>query len=174
VPVQEPIPQGVGEIRPSVPEDCVYISQHLRAADLMELRAVGDKDAFHVIRESYERSELPFTGVWNGKPCCIFGIVRLNHRFFGSDGVLRTRGLGAPWMLGTDGVVEARWTFLKESKQMLDQLSQGYDFLWNRVHSKNTVHIRWLKWLGFEFGPPIVFSSGEVFHDFSKVIHVHH
>lgn len=136
----------------------------------MELRAAGKSNPLAVLAECYERTEKPFTGIWNGHPCCVFGIARINYRAFG--GVRQSaKGLGAPWLLGTDGVVEARWKFLRESRGILESLERDYDVLWNQVHTRNEVHIRWLKWLGFDFGETVTHpASGEQFINFSKVL----
>lgn len=170
VPVPDEKPAGVtrGFVRPSVPDDCVYIARHMRDDDLMELVAGGNPDPLACLIHCFETTERPFTGVWDGNPCAMFGIVRTRHRAF-RDGAFLSRGIGAPWLLGTDAIIEARWQFLRESRKWLDVVSDGYDYLTNHVHSRNTVHVRWLKWLGFEFGPDHVYPSGETFHEFYKV-----
>ena len=157
-------------IRPSIPADCVYIAENIRHDDLMELKASGCEDPFLGVVDCFERSDQPFTGVWDGHPCCIFGVVRIKHRYF-QDNEWRPRGMGSPWLLGTEAIMDSRWVFLAENKKWLDDMSRGYDFLWNRVHIKNTVHLKWLKWLGFELGDDVVLPSGETFTNFSKVVH---
>jgi hypothetical protein len=160
---------GVGEVRPTSAEDLKFIAEHMREADLMELRAAGKSDPLAVLAECYERTEKPLTGLWNGTPCCVFGIARINYRsFYGNRG---RKGMGAPWLLGTDRVAEARWKFLRENRPVLWTLESEYDILWNQVHAKNLVHIRWLKWLGFDFGETINHpATGEPFINFGKVI----
>lgn len=162
--------EGVTEVRPAIPTDCVYIARNMRADDLMEIRAGGYNDPLLCLMDSYERTEKPFTGVWKGIPCCIFGVTRVRYRMFDTEGCWCDKGIGAPWMLGTDEITTARWRFLRESRRWLDAVKIDYDLLHNRVHSKNTVHIRWLKWLGFQFDGDVVYPSGEVFHDFSMRI----
>jgi len=170
VPVQDEKPASLirGHVRPAVPGDVAYIAEHIRGDDRMELEAGGHTDPLACLIECYERTERPFTGVWDDKPCALFGIVRTRHRAF-VDGAFLQRGIGAPWLLGTDGIIEARWQFARESRKWLDVVSDGYDLLENHVHSRNIVHIRWLKWLGFTFGPEIPYPSGETFHRFYKV-----
>jgi len=170
MPVLDAQQEGVTGIRPAIPTDCVEIARNMREADLMEIKAGGWTDPLLCLMDSYERTEKPFTGVWKGVPCCIFGVTRVRYRMFDDDGNWCSRGMGAPWMLGTDQVGTARWRVLRESQKWLDVVKVDYDILYNRVHSKNTVHIRWLKWLGFQFGSDVVYPSGEVFKDFSMRI----
>jgi len=173
VPVSHAKPKGVAEVRPAIPPDCVEIARNLREADLMEIVAGGHSDPLRCLMDCFERTERPMTGVWNGTPICLFGVSRIRYRFFDDKGKWCPRGIGAPWLLGTDEITDARWSFLKESRVWLDQIKNDYDLLWNRVHSRNTVHIRWLKWLGFQFGRDTVYPNGEVFKDFNmKVNHV--
>ncbi len=60
-------------------------------------------------------------------------------------------GVGAVWLLGTDGIHDISRQFLRESKHWLEQLHDNYEMLFNYVDERNTVHIKWLKWLGFKF-----------------------
>ena len=175
MPVSVQKPPDLASVRPSIPTDCVEIARNLRESDLAEIIAGGHHDPLLCLMDCYERTEKPMTGTWDGVPICIFGVSRIRHRFFDDQGKWCPRGMGAPWLLGTDGIGMARWAFLKHSRGWLEEISSDYDLLWNRVHSRNSVHIRWLKWLGFHFGGESVYPSGEVFLDFSKVIdHVHH
>ena len=146
----------------------MYLSKNLRNDDLMELKA-GGRDPLRCLIECYETSDRPFTGIWDGIPCTMFGMVRIKQRFIVQDRLF-SKGIGAPWLLGTEAITDARWQFVRESKKWLSVIESDYDFLWNHVHSKNTVHIRWLKWLGFKLGEDIVYPSGETFHEFSKAI----
>jgi hypothetical protein len=44
-----------------------------------------------------------------------------------------------------------RRTFLRKSKEQLQQLFSNYSVLFNVVDARNTVHIRWIKHMGFTF-----------------------
>lgn len=95
----------------------------------------------------------------DGKVVCIFGVG-------GEKG-----GVGVPWMLASDLLKKIRKPFLKECSSYLEEMSEGYSHLFNVAWTKNTEHIRWLKWLGFNFGTPEPLGpDGEYFISFSKVI----
>lgn len=87
---------------------------------------------------------------------------------FGVGGVDR---VGVPWMLASPLLTKIRKQFLRESKAFLDEMSCGYDKLWNVAWSKNTEHLRWLKWLGFTMLPAQPRGpDGELYLEFYKVI----
>lgn len=59
--------------------------------------------------------------------------------------------VGCIWMLGTDRVKSVSTTFLRHSREWVQYLIEGYDYVSNIVSVKNAVSIRWLKWVGAEF-----------------------
>lgn len=56
------------------------------------------------------------------------------------------------WMLCTTEVETHKIKFLKGSKELLNEVLKVTGYLENYVWMHNTLHIRWLKWLGAEFG----------------------
>ena len=52
-------------------------------------------------------------------------------------------------MLCTPAIHKYPLTFAREAKRFVD--SRKEEHLWNIVDSRNTAHIKLLKWLGFEF-----------------------
>ena len=60
--------------------------------------------------------------------------------------------VGVIWMTSTDAIVKHRVKFLRETcKPMLDRLHEDFPILTNMVDARNTLHHRWLRWLGFVF-----------------------
>jgi hypothetical protein len=60
---------------------------------------------------------------------------------------------GSPWMLAS-GILErpdVSREFVRQSRPYARELERGFLRLVNRVHTENTLAIRWLKWLGFSF-----------------------
>jgi len=79
-------------------------------------------------------------------------------------------GVGIPWMLASQLLTKVRKQFLRESKEALEEMFDGYHTLRNVAWSKNREHIRWLRWLGFEFKPAEPMGpDGELYHEFFKV-----
>jgi hypothetical protein len=60
---------------------------------------------------------------------------------------------GVIWLLGSDELVQKPLSrqFLRECRTHLRVLERPFTLLWNRMDERNTIHKRWLEWLGFEF-----------------------
>ena len=52
-------------------------------------------------------------------------------------------------MLCTPAIDDYPITFAREAKKYIDSRPEPY--LWNIIDARNTVHLKLLKWLGFEF-----------------------
>jgi len=126
-------------VRPSLPGDCVYLAKHLREADRNEVQAVLGKCNLEALVFSWSHTEKPYTIVEGETPAGVFGVAPTEP------------GVGCIWLLGTDALVRGRWRFLRESRKWLEHVSEGYHLLYNYVDERNTVHIRWIEWLGFTF-----------------------
>jgi hypothetical protein len=60
-------------------------------------------------------------------------------------------GTGAIWLLATDELARIQIAFLKECRKVVNVLNKKYKILWNFVDCRNQLHIKWLKWCGFQF-----------------------
>ncbi len=56
------------------------------------------------------------------------------------------------WALGTDLVDKNKKSFTKATKRALRQWVREYGLLWNTVAVSNSKTVKWLEWLGVEFG----------------------
>jgi hypothetical protein len=135
----------------------------MRAADVAEITAQIPADVIDILRQSVERSAWSRTvySVEDGRETlvAIYGV--------GDYGGLPN--VGVPWMLATDDLEKYQLTFLKKCKSRVQDMHDSFGTLMNYVHSKNTVSIQWLKWMGFELGDPIVMGhAGETFHCFAR------
>lgn len=126
-------------VRPSRKEDCAYIAENLREADRNEVQAVCGACNLEALWKAWDQTETPYTIIAGETPAGLFGVVPVEP------------GVGAIWLLGTDALVQGRWTFLRESKNWLNKVAENYDLLFNYVDERNAVHIKWIGWLGFTF-----------------------
>jgi hypothetical protein len=69
---------------------------------------------------------------------------------FGVAPDLRSREIGLVWMLGSDELSRYPLYVLRNSRAWIDRLHERYPVLWNCVDTRNTTHIRWLRWCGFK------------------------
>lgn len=118
-------------------EDAHYIAANMRQDDRQECEAqLGLPPAF-ILPQAIGRPNV-WTWEEEGVPVAIGGV----------DASIPS--VGTVWMTSTDDIVKHRIKFLRElSKPMLELLHQDYPILTNMVDARNTLHIRWLRWLGF-------------------------
>ena len=123
--------------RMSVLEDCYWVAENIRDADRDEIAANSGQTPLEALITGFSTSDVPFTIVGDGVPAGIFGAGPAMP------------GVGMIWLLGTDLLLKNTTRFLRESRFWLDQCARPYDMMFNFVDARNTVHIRWIKWLGF-------------------------
>ena len=132
----------------------------------MELRideAHGDMDAVDLYENLREEDMLEILGlmhhprdaVYTSYSCstkCYSVKDELNNLYC-SFGVAPIEGtnIGSAWLLGTRRLPSIKKFFLKHSRERMEGLLEGFDYLTNFVMKSNTLSYRWLKWLGAEF-----------------------
>jgi len=125
-------------VRQAAAEDPVLLAPYLRQADRNEIAAASGQSPLEALTAGYQLSSDPRTVTENGTPIAMFGVVPVGPY------------KGVPWMLGS-GQVEANWfSFIRRSRQEFDTLRRGWFCLENMIDERNTLHIRWIEWLGFE------------------------
>lgn len=120
--------------------DVEYLSKNLRERDVEEILAQG-ATPLHALTLGFN----------NSKPC--YTLVSPAGEVAGMMGVSDSPypGLGAIWMLGSRNLERYPMTLVRQSKLIIDQMlsETHYDGFFNYAYSKNTLHIDWLRWLGF-------------------------
>ncbi len=112
----------------------LYLIDNMRQADRDELAARGKTPKEALVKAVRLKNEQTMRVIQDssGTPLAIFGV---NYE-------------GGVWMLGTDGLLDHKREFLRRSRPYVKALKKRYGTLWNSVYIHNTVHVRWLKWLG--------------------------
>jgi len=128
-----------GSVRPSVLDDCYVIAENIREDDRREILAMNGEEPLEAMVSGFIYSDNPRTVLVGETPVAMFGSGEVEP------------GVGMVWLLGTEGIEDISIQFLRESKHWLEQLHDNYEMLFNYVDERNTVHIKWLKWLGFKF-----------------------
>ena len=112
-------------LRVATEEDCIYLSKRLRQEDFQEIKAVSGLSPLVICNKK-------------NKPVAMLGVV--------------PQGLfGAIWMVGTEDLKKISLSFIRNCKGVCDVLQKDYQLLNNFVDARNTLHINWLKWMGFTF-----------------------
>ena len=133
--------------------DVAYLSAFLREADVAEIRANGtDETIDQVLQRGVDRSEVAWTVLYKGRPCALVGSGLFQDP--------ELDDLGCVWMLGSEDLTAEPRAFVEKCLEHLPDLFIR-DTLCNYVWSGNTVHIRFLEWLGAEFDDPIIINGEE-------------
>lgn len=103
------------------------------------------------MRQSVEVSEYCEIAYVDDKPVVIFGVSRMDA------------STGSVWLMATNEIENVNREFIRQSKVKLDEMfdKTGCESLKNIVLVKNDLHVRWLKWLGFDFGSLVVYNGHE-------------
>jgi hypothetical protein len=137
--------------RPIQAGDVHYLADNLRIPDREEIEAFK-LDPLSGLESSVNVSDKVLTLVEpDGTPAALLGTTP-HHKV---------------WLLGTDAIERHPITFLRHSKEVLEELFAGHPFLWNFVLKSNTLHIKWLQWLGFDLLPEVTWV-GSKFYGFHK------
>lgn len=153
----------VGYTRKTVASDIQVVAANMRKEDKAEVLAAEGIPPEHALLFCFMA----------GKPCMT--ICNASDEPIAMWGVTPDAGkVGRVWMLGTDELVQnhrIRIRFLREVKAYLRQLFTTYAVLWNCVDARNTVHIRWIRWMGFTFVAehPNYGAEGRSFLEFCQV-----
>ena len=130
----------------------------LRPDDWSEFSLYGDP--VEVMERSREVSDSSYALLIDGRPEAIFGVNR--YALEAPD------TYAAIWCAGTPQFASERRWIVRNSQAVIQALSHGCAVSGNVVDLRNKTHIRWLRWLGYEFTP----SSVEGLLEFVKLHHV--
>lgn len=148
--------------RRSILDDVSFLSSRLREEDQRECYAIGRTPAYGLF-VGFEESHLCYTLLdpATNIPVAMTGVSR---GYWPNSGMI--------WLLGTKGIESNRYTFLRHSKQALSDMfdATGYSLFYNYTHSPNTLHHKWLRWVGFSFLRSVNLGpDNEEFYEFAKL-----
>ena len=141
-------------IRPTVIWDLHELALTMRLEDVEEIFHSSQVTPFAALHRGWSASHTCHTIEWDNKVVAIFGVT-------GEKGVW-----GSPWMLGADDLSRC-WSLLRECREVVRGYLEDYKHLSNACWSKNDVHVKWIKWLGFTFDGSDL-RNGETFLHFHK------
>lgn len=145
-------------IRKALIEDAIELSKHLRKEDLEEIKAGTDEDPMKVLIEGILISNPAFSFFSpKGKLGGIFGVVPSENP-----------RCGRVWLLGTKEIERYPLLFIKHSKKILKELYKTYDILENFVHENNALHIKWLRYMGFQFTSKVQINNSFFWHFYRR------
>ena len=121
-------------------EDIKYLALRLRYEDKQEIIASTGLKPYEALLKGYLENVIVFTIVnTKNKPVGIFGVNDCGN------------GLGAIWLVATNDLSTVQISFLRQCREVVKVFNNKYKILWNFVDCRNSLHIKWLKWCGFQF-----------------------
>ncbi|MGP5331941.1 phage protein Gp13 family protein [Pseudomonas helleri] len=146
------------DVLPVTVDEVPAITRIVRQADIDEItEALGipvERALYEAVQGSLNARKI----VVNGEVVAVFG-----------DAVYSLLGsVGVPWLISTIHVEKHAKAFLKVCKPEVQGMLTRHQNLLNYVDVRNTAAIRWLKWLGFSFGPAAPYGARRfLFHPFT-------
>jgi hypothetical protein len=138
---------SVVQIVPATPAHAQHIARNLREADKAELMTTAPAKLIGILMEAITVSRWAHVALVDGEPVLAYGVSP--HE--------ANPNWGVPWLLGTDGMRRIRKQFIQTCRGEVELMETRFTFLFNRVHDRNALAIKWLMWLGFtiDFARPV-------------------
>jgi hypothetical protein len=116
-------------------------------SDLIHRSPVADiPGAEEVLRECIWRSIEIRQGLVDGKVACAWGLIP--PTILSNTAYL--------WLLTTDIIAEHKFLFIRHSQRYIEEALKEYPTIIGDVVGHNPPAMRWIRWLGGEFGPTIL------------------
>lgn len=131
-------------VREAVPQDAEAFGRRLREEDARECWAAAGLGPVQAVAVGIAQSETCRVAHYGAEPLAVWGVVDDGEWSPGCRA-------GKVWMLGTPLIRSHKTLFLRRSVSELEGLWRTWGVLWNFADARNSVHLQWLRWLGFEF-----------------------
>lgn len=127
-------------LRPTTPHDVTHVAARLREADKRELAlSQPGKAHLQIVQEAVVGSVILQTIATNLHTQEAVGIW----------GVQPHNEIGSIWMVGTPGLESVSLSFLRACRPAIARAHGRFRVLACAAHRDNTLHLNWLRWLGF-------------------------
>ena len=126
------------------------IYPYMRKEDQIEIACMGH-DPRQALLSGLESDDVTLTALdADDVPFAMFGVGQIENQAY-------------IWCLGTDGVSDNAYQFLKASREWTQRLTKPYGATFNFVHEDNHVALKWLKFCGAIFIRKLTFSNQPFF-----------
>jgi hypothetical protein len=128
---------------PPTPFAIRHVADNLREHDKRELDASQPgKPHRQIVDEALEGSVMRFAISPFPKPGDYVGL-------WGVQPLASHPEVGSIWMVGTAGLESISLSFLRACRPAITQAHERFRVLACAAHRDNTLHLNWLRWLGF-------------------------
>lgn len=153
-------------VRPARASDIRFIAANIRPADRAEIKASTGQPPLKELARGFVESRPCLTAAEEDgdEPVAMFGVVPVD--------ACEYPRVGAIWLLGTPAINDHVTQFLRESRRRLDEVCRGYTIVGNVIDDRNSLHVTWLRWLGFKLikNHPEYGVEGRPFTEFVKIV----
>lgn len=129
-------------VRPAKLEDSLQLAPKIRKGDRQEIMASDGASPLEAL-------VIPFTQ----KNAKIYSIIGTKSEgvigMFGSSPT-KEKGYGVVWLLSSEALFKHTKQFIKECPKWVNDMSKGYEYVYNFVDERNWKSLKWLQFLGFE------------------------
>nr|BAR25498.1 putative acetyltransferase [uncultured Mediterranean phage uvMED]BAR25548.1 putative acetyltransferase [uncultured Mediterranean phage uvMED] len=136
------------------------------------------KDAFQVVNNIRKEDKAEIEGLGHSVTAIPFSVLisKPSTAFFnqhneicGVAGIVpEPNNLGQIWMICTPAITHNPHTFVREAKRWLS-VQQGYSMLYNIADSRNHLHQKLLKLLGFKSLQEVKLPNGLIYKEIVKL-----
>lgn len=130
----------------------------MRAADRLEIEALGFASPVRALEHSLAVSQLSAAACVDGEVLALYGVMELSRPIAGPR-------VAVPWLLTSTAVERYPLTFWRASKQAVRELAGKWALLSNLVDARYASALTYLARLGFRVLPARPHGlHGELFH----------
>lgn len=128
-------------VRKAKLKDALELAPKVRKGDRQEIMASDGVSPLEAL-------VIPFTQ--QGKIYSIIG--EKSEGVIGMFGSVpsKEKGYGVVWLLSSEHLFKHTKQFIKECPKWIDDMSKGYEHVYNFVDERNWKSLKWLQFLGFE------------------------
>lgn len=117
------------------------LCENLRVEDRREVVSkTGNLDVQSTILKGWLQSDYCKTVLVDNQVAFIYGVISSPDM----------PNMGSPYMLGTDLLTKVKMPFIRNCKNRISYMEKKYKILFNWIDSRNKLHLRFIKWCGFE------------------------
>lgn len=120
-------------------EEVLYVCADLRPDDIQEGLALWGVDPRVYLPFHYLQGETYVFHTKAGEPVGLTGV-----------GPWTEPKTGQIWMVSRPELYNHQTEFLRESRKFIELMQEDYELLFNYVDARQTVHLKWLRWNGFQ------------------------
>jgi len=129
-------------VRQAILKDALELAPKIRKSDREEIRASNNSTPLKALVEAFTLENSKIYSVIRAEDNSVIGM-------FGSSPCAEP-DYGVAWMLSSEDLFKHTKQFIKECPHWINEMGEGYKYLYNFVDKRNWKSLKWLQYLKFE------------------------